>query len=142
MRRILIAVSCVLLSIIVTAQPKSTGTTSELPKGTFFKNGAVCLSPGYKVTFSKDGKVASISKQNGNGVTSGRFACSCADKDGDNCSTTTRGEKIICTGDACCSLLVMMDPSASGSLATSGSADSVKWKTLIIPKTTIKTTSN
>ena len=122
------------------AQPKIEGTTNVAPKGTFFKNGQLNLSPGYKISFSKDEKIGTISKQNGLGATA-LVKCSCKSGTGAQCKITSSGSTVECGGLACC--IMSVTTGITNTTTLSGAADSsLNWKTIDIPKTSTKTTSN
>ena len=111
-------------------------------KGTFIKNGKIYLSPGYKVTYSEDKTLATISRQNGNGI-SGSFSCSCGVLSNKKCSVTSTDGAIYCDGESCCGLVVTTNSSNLAITSTSGNADgNITWKVLVIPKTNTSSTSN
>ena len=113
-------------------------STTVTLKGTYINDGKVYLKDGYKISYSKDKTVGTI-RRISNGAVSGTFGCDCL-QDGKNCYLITGKNTIGCSGETCCGLVVT---TSSDDLTTiSGTHEGIQWKRLIIPTTTIKSSSN
>lgn len=120
------------LSVNGQANTRMIKDTARTPiEGTVFKNGKVQLTAGYRVSLSRDRKIATITKQTGN-VVKGSYACNCAGTTG---MITTTGADIICAGDQACQLISTtrkIDFAAQD--ATAEDVDETRWKYLAIPQ--------
>ena len=120
------------LSVNGQATKRMIKDTARTPiEGTVFKNGKVQLTAGYRVSLSKDRKIATISKQTGN-VVKGSYACDCAGTTG---TITTTGADIICSGNQGCQLISTtrkIDFAAWD--ATAEDVEETRWKYLAIPQ--------
>lgn len=107
-------------------------TTTQLPKGTIFKNGKVELLKGYTASYTDSNRVVVIKEKKG-GVT-GSFTCYCKAGQG-SCGSLVTGEGLKCVSDGCgeCGILVVINPK-NVAITKSGS----DWKKLILPTSEVQ----
>lgn len=104
-------------------------TTSKLPKGTKFVNGKVTIQRGYKVVYSSDKKILAILSDSGPGI-NGSFRCFCPDGEG-TCSIQVLYDKIACSGDDCCELIVNIEGLTMQ--AVEKAPEKLTWKRVVLP---------
>ena len=123
-----------IVSFSVVGQPakrmiKDTARTAI--EGTVFKDGKVQLAAGYRVSLTRDRKIATVTKQAGN-IVKGSYSCDCQGK---NCTITTVGATILCSGDQACRMISTtrkIDFAAPD--ADEEDLESTRWKILVIPQ--------
>jgi hypothetical protein len=124
----------VLVTLSVIGQPakRLVKDTARTPiEGTVFKDGKVYLSAGFRVSLSRDRKIATISKTAGN-IIKGSYSCDCP---GMKCAISTNGATIVCSGEQCCQMISTTRKIDFAAPDTSPEdVESTRWKFLAIPQ--------
>jgi hypothetical protein len=134
MKKTLVALAMLTVTALLHAQNSKTDskdTTSNLPKGTYLKEGSLYIQTGYTVLFATDKKTITIVPDNAKGRdnspgSTSTLKCKCEDET--NCGITFTNRKIECFGPECCYLY---NAKSVNDLQNNPGGTDIKWQRIL-----------